>query len=161
MTTARVWENGGDWTVVWHEPDDEPAGKAHGATAICLTESDDLVIVSEDGDTWGLPGGRTEPGESWEDTLRREMREEACANVIDARLLGFIHATCHSGHEEGLVLVRSQWRANVELANWAPEFEVQHRRTVQARNWRAHVYFSEGWRPIFERLFAEAGVGNE
>ncbi len=158
MTTARVRENGGDWSVVWHAPDDEPAGKAHGATAICITGAGDLVVISEDALRWGLPGGRTEPGESWEATMRREMWEEACANVLRARLLGFIHATCHSGHEEGLVLVRSQWRADVSLADWSPEFEVAHRRTVPSDAWRSHLHFSDGWEPIFERFFTEAGI---
>ncbi len=161
MTTAKVRENGGDWTVVWHGPDDEPVGKAHGATAICITESHELVVVSADGQRWGLPGGRTEPGESWEDTMRREMWEEACANIRQARLLGFIHATCHSGHEEGLILVRSQWRADVSLADWLPEYEIAYRRTVPVDEWRAHAHLSDGWEPIFARFFSEAGFVSE
>jgi ADP-ribose pyrophosphatase YjhB (NUDIX family) len=46
-------------------------------------------VISRDGVIWDLPAGRPEPGESWEQTLRREMDEEACATVIAARLLGF------------------------------------------------------------------------
>ncbi len=153
-----MWTNGGRWTVVWHEPNDEPPGKNHGAAAICLTESGELVLVSCDGKTWGLPGGRPEANESWEDTMRREVWEEACAKVHSAELLGFIHATCHSGHEKGLVLVRSQWRAEGTLDDWNPEFEVSLRRTVPATEWRRHIDMDDGWGPIFERFFSEAGV---
>jgi hypothetical protein len=40
--------------------------------------------------------------------------------------------------EVGVVLVRSYWRAEVEILAWEPQFEVAHRRIVQAteaRNW--------------------------
>jgi ADP-ribose pyrophosphatase YjhB (NUDIX family) len=64
-------------------------------------------MVSGDGDRWGLPGGRPEPGEDWADTLRREVREEACATVTGCRLLGFSRGVCVRGSEAGLVLVRA------------------------------------------------------
>jgi ADP-ribose pyrophosphatase YjhB (NUDIX family) len=157
MTIVSVHQNGGDWTVTWHGPDDEPVGKAHGATAICFTPDGGLVVVSAEEQHWGLPGGRTEPGETWDQTMRREVWEEACATVTDARMLGFIHAVCHSGHEEGLVLVRSQWRAEVELGDWKPEFEVSHRRVVPVSEWRDNISMDDArWMPIFERFFAEA-----
>jgi len=65
-----------------------------------------------------------------EETLRREMREEACATVVKARLLGFCRSACVVGPQAGQVLVRSVWRAEVELAPWEPQFEVTHRRLV-------------------------------
>jgi hypothetical protein len=62
------------------------------------------------------------------------------------------------GHEQGLVLVRSQWRATVTLADWKPEFEASQRRTVPAHEWRTHIPLVDTWEPIFERFFAEAGL---
>jgi len=38
-------------------------------------------VISPDGGIWDLPAGRPVPGENWEETLRREMDEEACATV--------------------------------------------------------------------------------
>jgi hypothetical protein len=35
------------------------------------------------------------------------MREEACAEVLDAELLGFARSESVQGHEQGLVLIRS------------------------------------------------------
>jgi hypothetical protein len=49
MRTAHVQSNGGEWTVVWHSPHDEPPGEAQGATAVCLTDSDELVIDARQG----------------------------------------------------------------------------------------------------------------
>jgi ADP-ribose pyrophosphatase YjhB (NUDIX family) len=46
-----------------------------------------LVMYENDKDN--LPGGRTEPGESIEDTMRREIQEELNMNVIFWRPLGY------------------------------------------------------------------------
>src|SRR5690348_746648 len=107
--------NGQDWLVSWHPVDDEPTGKAHGAAGICVAEPDQLVLISHDGVHWGFPAGRPEGPETIEETLRREMREEACVEVLAERLLGFARSECVKGHEEGLVLVRSYWRAEVRV----------------------------------------------
>jgi hypothetical protein len=80
-----VRSNGGDWIVSWYSPAPVPVGTGHGAAGICLTAGAGLVLISSDGERWGLPGGRPEDKESWEQTLRREVLEEACANVIEAR----------------------------------------------------------------------------
>jgi ADP-ribose pyrophosphatase YjhB (NUDIX family) len=125
-----VRSNGGDWVVSWHPPPEPPAGTPHGAEGVCVTGHGDVVLVSRDGAVWDLPAGRPEPGETWEDTLRREMSEEACATVVTARLLGFVQGSCVGGPERGRVLVRSMWRADVELGPWEPRFEIPHRRVV-------------------------------
>jgi 8-oxo-dGTP pyrophosphatase MutT (NUDIX family) len=155
----KIYANGGDWIVVWHPPSETGLqGTPHGASGICLTSDDELVLVSDDESKWWLPGGRTEEGESWEQTLRREMLEEANAEVIEARLLGFIRAECLSGHEKGLVLVRSMWKASVVLADWNPQFEIPYRRVVPADEWVPNLYIDEGWEPIMHRMFVEAGL---
>src|SRR6266536_4768882 len=122
-----VSSNGEEWRVGWYPPPDPPSGTPHGAAAVCVS-GDRVVLVSSDGRRWGLPGGRPEQGERWADTLRREVGEEACAVVERARLLGFTRGVCVGGPEEGLVLVRSMWRAEVRLEPWAPRFEIAHRR---------------------------------
>jgi hypothetical protein len=58
------------------------------------------------------------------------MDEEACATVIRARLLGFTRGQCVTGPERGLILVRSVWRADVELRPWQARFEIADRRVV-------------------------------
>lgn len=117
-----------------------------------------VVLVSGDGRRWGLPGGRPEPHEQWVDTLRGEVGEEACAVMERARLLGFTRGECVRGPEEGLVLVRSMWRAEVRLRRWAPRFEIAHRRLVSADEALRLVVIAEpGVGPIYRRMFVEAG----
>ena len=108
-----------------------PDGTPHGAEGgVCVTSGGDVVLISPDGTIWDLPAGRPEPGESWEQTLHREMDEEACAMVVAARLLGFTRRQCVAGPERGLVLVRSVWRADVELRPSEARFEIADRRVV-------------------------------
>jgi ADP-ribose pyrophosphatase YjhB (NUDIX family) len=125
-----IWSGGQQWLVSWHPPPEPPDGTPHGAGGVCVTADGDIVVISPDGVIWDLPAGRPEPGESCEETLRREMDEEACATVIGARLLGFTRGQCLTGPESGRVLVRSVWRADVELRPWEARFEIADRRVV-------------------------------
>lgn len=121
-----------------------------------MTAEGGVVLISNDGERWGWPGGRPDGDESWEQTFRREILEETCAVVGDARLLGFCRAVCLTGPEQGLVLVRSVWRAEVELMPWEPRFEIAHRLVVRATELLAHLWIEEGFEPMYHRALAEA-----
>lgn len=156
-----VTSAGQDWRVAWHPPSEPPPGLEHGSAAICLAREEagnDVVLVSEDGQRWGLPGGRPEPGEDWAAVLRREVLEEACATVTDHRLLGYSRGECVRGPELGRVLVRAQWLAGVRLHPWRPSFEMAHRRLVPADHAWAAMWIEAGYAPLYRRAFAEAGL---
>jgi len=153
-----VHSNGGDWLTAWHSASAVPDGTPHGANAFCVTADDCVVLISQDGERWGWPGGRPEDGESWEQTLRREILEETCAIVHDARLLGFCRGVCLTGPEIGLVLVRSIWRAEVQLLPWEPRFEIKQRRVIPASDLLSYFWMEEGLEPIYHRALAEAGL---
>jgi hypothetical protein len=93
--------NGQESAIAWHSADDPPAGTPHGAAAVCVTADHQVMLVSRDSEAWDLPAGRSEPGESWIDTLTREVDEEACATVNRSTLLGFSRGECVRGHERG------------------------------------------------------------
>ena len=150
--------SGDDWTMEWHPPPSAPPGQPHGANAFCVTADGEVVLISPDGERWGWPGGRPEPGESWEQTLRRGILEEACATVTGARLLGFVRGRCVGGREKGLVLVRSIWRAEVTLLPWRPEHEIPFRRTVPASDLAGQLWIEPGAGPIYARAAREAGL---
>jgi ADP-ribose pyrophosphatase YjhB (NUDIX family) len=151
---------GQHWLVTWHPPGAAITGRPHGATGVCLgSNGRDLILISPDEVYWGLPGGRPEGTETLRQTLDREMREEACVEVLDARLLGFSRSVCTQGQEKDLVLVRSFWRAQVNIEPWQPEFEIPYRRVVPAA--RARDFLREPDTTatrISLRALAEAGL---
>jgi 8-oxo-dGTP pyrophosphatase MutT (NUDIX family) len=152
-----VRANDGDWAMAWSPPAVVPDGIPHGASAFCVTAGNHVVLISEDGERWDWPGGRPEGDETWEQTLRREVMEETCS-VVDARLLGFFRAMALTGPEQGLTLVRSVWRAEVELMPWEPRFEIPHRRVVPAAEILTHLWMGSGFEPIYHRALVEAGL---
>jgi ADP-ribose pyrophosphatase YjhB (NUDIX family) len=165
MTSHSTIEVGEELSIVvdgqtcllsWHPPHRIPEGKPHGAEAVCVTASGEVVIVSDNGIDWGLPGGRPEGNETLEETMRREVGEEACATVLRARLLGFGRGHCIEGPEAGLVLVRSFWRADVVLNSWEPSFEKTHRRAISAVE--CLDCLPQVFAPLFGRVLAEAEV---
>lgn len=153
-----VRSNNQDWLASWHSPDTPPQGTPHGSAGVCVTADGQIVLISHDGVGWDVPAGRPEQHETDEETLCREMLEEACATVVSARLLGFCRSECIMGPQVGLVLVRSFWRADVTLAPWQPQFEIQHRLLVDARAVMQHVTVPAGLRPIVCRALHEAAL---
>jgi hypothetical protein len=150
--------HGGRWILSWHAPPTPPDGTPHGAAGICVTDRGKVVLVSQDGKRWELPGGRPEGGETLEETLRREVREEACATVVDARLLGFLRSVCIEGPEAGRAIVRSVWRADVDLAPWTPRFEMLRRATITVDTVVSRVTISPGLARIVSRALQEAAL---
>jgi 8-oxo-dGTP pyrophosphatase MutT (NUDIX family) len=58
-----------------------------GATALILDENERLLMLRRtDNGCWGVPGGAMEPGESLEDTARRETTEETGLEIGEMSL---------------------------------------------------------------------------
>jgi len=126
---SQIYQSGG-WQLTWHAADAPPNGLNAGSSAVSITTPTQTVLVSEDGQTWDVPGGCPEGDETLIETLRRELLEEACATLLDAQLLGYARGVCISGNEAGSILRRSFWLAHVQLNEWRPEFEIRHRREI-------------------------------
>lgn len=137
----------GDWP-----PSDETVSQVSG---VCLTGEGRIVLVSQDGTGWSLPGGKPEDGESWEQTLRREVAEEACAEVLHFHLLG-------AQRVEGLTpqpFFQLQYWARVRLHPFRPEYETRHRRAVPPQEVAQVLPWGTG--PIGRALLAAALAHDE
>lgn len=60
---------------------------AAGATIIVLKDNKILLNLRSDTNTWGIPGGSLELGETLEDTAARELKEETNLKAESFRLL--------------------------------------------------------------------------
>lgn len=94
---------------------------------LCLTTEGQLLLVSQDGEFWTLPGGRPKPGETHADTLTREVWEEACARVSEYQYLG-AQRVADPGEPEPYYQFR--YLARVSLDPFAPAHEMRHRMLV-------------------------------
>lgn len=61
-------------------------------TVLCLIQDGSRVLlqnrVKEDWKGYTLPGGHVEPGESFVDAVKREMKEETGLDIISPKLVG-------------------------------------------------------------------------
>lgn len=62
-----------------------------GATVLVRNERGEILFQKRsDTGTWGLPGGAMEPGETLDETARRELLEETGLKAGQCRLLGVL-----------------------------------------------------------------------
>ena len=54
-----------------------------------FNEKNQLLIV-KGGNTWTVPGGHPEPNETQQQTLERELMEEACVTLKDIKYIGAV-----------------------------------------------------------------------
>jgi len=113
--------------ITWHPADFvPPRRRITQAYGICFTDNGLVVLVSN-GDHWTLPGGTVEQGETIEETLVREVREEACARVISHVYLGSQEVKDIKEGQEVTPYYQTRFWARVSLDEFKQEFEIRER----------------------------------
>lgn len=118
-----VWR-GQTFVVTWEPGQVCPEGRITQASALCFTADGSVVLVSEDGTEWNLPGGHPEGDERPEQTLAREAWEEACAVVTAPQYLGAQRVE----DARGAAVFQTRFWARVELQAFVPRHEIRFRR---------------------------------
>ena len=104
------------------------------ASGICITEEGLIVLVTGDGESWGLPGGHPENDETIKDAFIREVREEVCAIVTNLVYLG-VSEVKDAGNPEGFTInYQARFWARVQLDEFKPEYETTGRKLVTPEN---------------------------
>jgi ADP-ribose pyrophosphatase YjhB (NUDIX family) len=87
--TERIAWDGRTLTATWLAPPFRPDPQlTTQVLGFCCTPDGQILLVTSDDEAWTLPGGHPEPGETFEATLERELREEGCARLVACEYLG-------------------------------------------------------------------------
>jgi 8-oxo-dGTP pyrophosphatase MutT (NUDIX family) len=73
--------------------DDLEYSKCKQTYAVCFCDEKIAIVYQGDKNTWGLVGGSIEKGETFEQTLKREIMEESNMEVINFLPIGYQKVT--------------------------------------------------------------------
>lgn len=143
--------------VAWLDPPYRPPlAETTQALGLCFTPDGLIVLVTWDSEHWTLPGGTREAAERLEQTLAREVREEACARVIHRRYLGCQHV--EQLHGERARYYQTRFWARVELDTFTRQHEMTARRLVPPDQFLSTLFWG---RERTARLILQRGVAVE
>jgi hypothetical protein len=116
---ADDYTGGRRYRIAWFDPPFRPPLKVTTtALGICFTGDRRIVLVTWDDVHWSLPGRSLEAGETVEQALVRDVREEACARAVRHRYVG-----CQRVEElddDRPAYYQARFWARVELEDFGP-----------------------------------------
>ena len=101
---------------------------------------DNQLLIVKNGNTWTVPGGHPEQGETCLDTLNRELMEEACVTLKDINYLGAVEVV-----ENGETYYQLRYTAKVnELRPFVQEWEIGERLFVDLNDLPKYIKWANG-----------------
>jgi 8-oxo-dGTP pyrophosphatase MutT (NUDIX family) len=150
--------DGRRYRIAWFDPPFQPPlTETTQALGICFTPEQQIVLVTWNNSQWSLPGGTVEPGETLEQTLARELLEEACADVLAATYIGCQRVE-ELEHDAAPPYYQTRFWARVQLRRFTPEHEMTGRRLVAAEHFLSTLYWGS---EATARLILERGLAIE
>jgi ADP-ribose pyrophosphatase YjhB (NUDIX family) len=129
LVVETVVADGARYRIWWFDPPFRPPlAETTQALGICFTADSQIVLVTWNGTDWTLPGGTIEPGETLEETLTREVWEEACARVRACAYIGCQRV--EHLDEDRPAYYQTRFWARVELEPFEPAHEMTARKLV-------------------------------
>lgn len=92
ITNNNLFYGGVKYIVEYSDTDsfdDLDKSKCTQTYGVCFYDDKMVVVHNGHKDTWGLVGGTIEKGESFEEALRREIREESNMEILSFQPIGY------------------------------------------------------------------------
>jgi ADP-ribose pyrophosphatase YjhB (NUDIX family) len=140
LLVETVVADGARYRVSWFDPPFRPPpANTTQALGLCFTHDAQIVLVTWNDVDWTLPGGTIEPGETLEQTLAREVWEEACARVRACAYIGCQRVE-HLDDDRPTYYQTRFW-ARVELEPFVAAHEMTARRLVTPGEFRDTLFW--------------------
>jgi 8-oxo-dGTP pyrophosphatase MutT (NUDIX family) len=119
---------------------------------VCVDGDGHVLLVLDNSNLWGIPGGGREGDESAEEALAREIWEEARARVTGSRYLTAMRVA-RLDERGGVASIEhhAHYWARIEVDPWEGGFETTERRLLPVEEALDLSAFPEHTRPLFER----------
>ena len=133
---VHVWQQGERTiTFTWIGPSDVLADRVYG---FAFTPEGTMLLVSDAGGEYWLPGGGVEAGETAAAALARELREEAAASLTACEKLG----TQLAENEKGEQSYQAFYWCRITLAEkFLPQFEISERKLVEPHTFLDELFW--------------------
>jgi 8-oxo-dGTP pyrophosphatase MutT (NUDIX family) len=126
-----LWADDRPFHITWLSPPFmPPLASTTQVYAICFTAEGQIVLISLDDGQWNLPGGTIEPGETLPQTLKRELWEEACAEVVVYTYIGCQRVDDLENPLGPQTYYQTRFWARVTLQPFLPQFETVARTLI-------------------------------
>jgi len=93
--------------------------KVSQVSGVCFDREGKVLIISSKPGKWGIPGGKPENSESFEQTLKREVEEEACVTIGKSEPLAFVKVNFknNSNKSEGDLFYQARYISLINSVN--------------------------------------------
>jgi len=147
-------EDGSTWHVVFQIGNKVEQFPQPTAVSIIAPFDEGKVLAVKTPRGWGIPSGHIESEETWEETVKRELREETCAESSSFSLHGAMISNFYAAETSILIV-----KAPIDrLSPFKPEFEATERRLVTPEE-LIDLYY--GNKEIIKGILAVSKIDNQ
>jgi ADP-ribose pyrophosphatase YjhB (NUDIX family) len=131
VQVERIHWEGRTVTATWQPPPFRPSRRlTTQALGLCFTGDGQIVLVTDDGANWTLPGGHPEAAETLEAALVRAVRDVASARVVESAYIGCQRVDDPQRADGPALYYQARFWARVELDPFVPRHAASARRLV-------------------------------
>lgn len=152
LVMEKISFDGKDYQLTWHETNTLPNGVIKQVSGYVFNDDGELLIVKS-GKHWTIPGGKPEGEETPNETLTREIIEEAAVDIKDTSLFGYVEVMPEEDPDDVYYQLRFFARVDA-IHDFTSEFETSERLFVPLEQVKDYIKWFDS--AIFQKEFTKA-----